>query len=306
MAKMNKNTFSPEQAICIVNPTAARNKWKRRKRLREKIKKNMPCEIIDVYSEKEKIIETTRKQSLERKIIVAAGGDGTIAHIIQGVIDSGRADEVRLGIITFGSGNAFRKSLGIPKNPQKAIKTLFEGEARKIDLIDIDGKMAGFASVGATAKVSQKKLQHKIPGLLGHLLASRIMVNLPRKDYEIDLYDGVTDSGEYFEKKSMNVRLLECVIGKTRYFGYSWKAAPRARIDDGYLDITLFDTGWLKYLISFPLNYLGLFQKKQKHFKVKKLVIRGEDLPVQYNGEFLDQKNEVTFKVRQQALKIIS
>jgi len=303
---MNKNIFSPEEATCIVNPIAARNKWKRRKRLREYIKNSLQCEIIDIYLEKENIIETARKQSLKRKIIVAAGGDGTIAHIIQGIIDSGRANETRLGIITFGSGNAFRKSLGIPKNAKRALKTIFEGETRKIDLIDIEGKMAGFASIGATARVSQKKLQHKIPGLLGHLLASRIMVNLPRNDYEIDLYDGVTDSGEHFEKKSLNLRLFECVIGKTRYFGYSWKAAPQARIDDGYLDITLFETGWLKYLISFPLNYLGLFQRTQKHFKVKKLVIRGENLPVQYNGEFLDQKDEITFKIRQQALKIIS
>jgi len=303
---MNKNIFSPEEVTCIVNPIAARNKWKRRKRLREYIKKSLQCEIIDIYLEKENIIETARKQSLERKIIVAAGGDGTIAHIIQGVIDSGRADETCLGIITFGSGNAFRKSLGIPKNAKRALKIIFKGKTRKIDLIDIEGKMAGFASIGATARVSQKKIQHKIHGLLGHLLASRIMVNLPRNDYEIDLYDGVTDSGEHFEKKSLNLRLFECVVGKTRYFGYSWKAAPQARIDDGYLDITLFETGWLKYLISFPLNYLGLFQRTQKHFKAKKLVIRGKDLPVQYNGEFLGQKDEITFKIRQQALNIIS
>jgi len=303
---MNKNIFSPEEATCIVNPIAARNKWKRRKRLREYIKNSLQCEIIDIYLEKENIIETARKQSLKRKIIVAAGGDGTIAHIIQGIIDSGRANETRLGIITFGSGNAFRKSLGIPKNAKRALKIIFKGKTRKIDLIDIEGKMAGFASVGATARVSQKKIQHKIPGLLGHLLASRIMVNLPRNDYEIDLYDGVTDSGEDFEKKSLNLRLFECVVGKTRYFGYSWKAAPQARIDDGYLDITLFETGWLKYLISFPLNYLGLFQRTQKHFKAKKLVIRGKDLPVQYNGEFLGQKDEITFKIRQQALNIIS
>lgn len=306
MAKMNKNTFCPEKATCIVNPTAARNKWKRRKRLREYIKKSLQCEIIDIYLEKENIIETARKKSLERKIIVAAGGDGTIAHIIQGVIDSGRADETCLGIITFGSGNAFRKSLGIPKNAKRALKTIFKGEPRKIDLIDIEGKMAGFASIGATARVSQKKLQHKIHGLLGHLLASRVMFNLPRNNYEIELYDGITDSGEHFKKKSLNLRLFECVVGKTRYFGYGWKAAPQARIDDGYLDITLFETGWLMYLINFPLNYLGLFQRKQKHFKAKKLVIRGEDLPVQYNGEFLDQKDEITFKIRQQALKIIS
>jgi len=303
---MDEKILSKEKASCIVNPTAARNKWERRKKLREYIKKNLPCEIIDSYLEKENIINTARKQSLEHNIIVAIGGDGTIAHIIQGIIGSGRANTILLGIITFGSGNAFRKSLGIPKNVKKALRVLSDGEPKEIDLIDIEGNMAGFASIGATAIVSEKKLQHKIPGLLGHLLASRIMVNLPRNEYEIELYDGVTDSGEYFEKKSLNLRLFECVIGKTRYFGYNWKAAPQASIDDGYLDITFFEAGWLKYLISFPLNYLGLFQKTQKHFKAKKIIIRGKDLPVQYNGEFLAAKDEITFKVRPRALKIIT
>lgn len=305
MAKTKKSPFSPQETSCIVNPTAARDKWKRRKRLREYIKRNLPCEIIDTYLTKEDIVEATRKQSLKHKIIVAAGGDGTIADIIQGIINSGRANKILLGIITFGSGNAFRKSLGIPKSAKKSIKNLYAGEARKIDLIDIEGKVAGFASVGATARVSQKKLQHKIPGLVGHLLASRVMVNLPRYAYEIELHHAITDSGKHLEKKTLNLRLFECVVCKTRYFGYSWKAAPRARIDDGYLDITFFETGWLKYLLCFPLNYLGLFQRTQKHFKAKKLVIRGKDLPVQYNGEFLDKKGEVTFEILPQALKVI-
>jgi len=303
---MDRTTLFSEKATCIVNPAAARNKWKRRKRLREYLEKNLPCEIIDDYLQKEKIIATARKQSLEQKIIVAVGGDGTIAHIIQGIIDSGRANEVLLGIITFGSGNAFRKSLGIPKNAKKALQNIYEGEVREIDLIDVEGKMAGFASFGATARVSQKNLQHKIPGLIGHLLASRILVGMPRVPYEIELYDGITDTGESFDRKSLNLRLLECVIGKTSHFGYGWKAAPLAGIDDGYLDITFFETSWFKFSICFPLNYLGLLQRTQKHFKAKKMIIRGDDLPVQYNGEFFDVKDEITFEVRPRALKIIS
>jgi diacylglycerol kinase family enzyme len=303
---MSKNTFSPQEATCIVNPAAARNKWERRKKLREYIKKNLSSEFIESHMKKDDIIESARRKSRERKIIVAVGGDGTIAHIIQGIIDSGRGGKILLGILAFGSGNAFRKSLGIPKSAKRALRILLEGKPKEIDLIDIEGKMAGFASVGATALVSQKKLQHKIQGLLGHFLASRILVKLPRKKYKIELHEGLTDDGKHFEKKLLNLRLFECVVGKTNHFGYSWKAAPHARIDDGYLDITLFETGWLRYLINFPLNYLGFFQRTQKHFKAKKIIIRGEDLPVQYNGEFLGVKDKITFKVRPRALNIIS
>ena len=302
---MDRTILFSENAACIVNPAAARNKWKRRKRLRGYLEKNLPCEIIDDYLQKENIIATAKKQSLEQKIIVAVGGDGTIAHIIQGIIDSSRANEVLLGIITFGSGNAFRKSLRIPKNAKKALQNLYEGEVREIDLIDIEGKMAGFASFGATARVSHKKLQYKIPGLIGHLLASRILVGMPRKPYEIELYDGITDTGEPFDRKSLNLRLLECVIGKTRHFGYSWNAAPLAGIDDGYLDITFFETSWFKFSICFPLNYLGLLQRTQKHFKAKKMIVRANHIPLQYNGEYFEAKGEITIKVQPRALKII-
>lgn len=291
---------------CLVNPAAARNKWIRRKRLRRYLQDHLPYEIIDNCENKEGVIKAAKEKSLENDIIVAIGGDGTIIDIIQGIIDSKRGHDLLLGLIPFGSGNAFRKSFGISKRLKKALKTISEGNISEMDLIDIDGNVASFASVGATAQVTQEKLQHPIPGLAGHLLASRIMVGLPRKKQEIELIDGLTDDGKPFEKKVLNLNLYDCVVGKTNYFGYSWRVAPKARLDDGYLDITFFETSWLKYYLSFSLIYIGFYQRTQKHFKAKKMIIRGQALPVQYNGEFLGVKDEVTFKVLPRALKVIS
>lgn len=302
---MNKKSLPLQETSCIVNPRAAFNKWQRRKRLRRYLHKNLPCEIIDIEGRKEHTIEIAKKQSLDHKIIVVVGGDGTIADVIQGIIESRKGKEILLGLIPFGSGNAFRKSLGIPKNMKKALKAFFHGEIKEIDLIDIEGKAAGFTSIGATAKVTQKKLQHKIPGILGHLLASRIMTTLPRKNQEIELIDGITDNGDHFDRKILNLSLFDCVVGKTSYFGYGWKVAPKAKIDDGFLDITLFETSGIKYLLCFPLIYFGLYQKKLKHFKARKIIIHGQDLPVQYNGEFLGEKDKVEFRVLPHALRII-
>ncbi len=303
---MIKEDLSSLSGKCIVNPTAARNKWIRRKRLRRYLQDRLPYEIIEDCENKESLIKTVREKSLDNDIIVAIGGDGTIIDIIQGIVDSKRSHDIRLGLIPFGSGNAFRKSFGISKRLKKALKTLSGGNISEMDLIDVDGNVASFASVGATAQVTQEKLQHTIPGLAGHLLASRIMVGLPRRKQEIELIDGLTDDGEPFEKKVLNLNLYDCVIGKTNYFGYSWRVAPKARLDDGYLDITLFETSWLKYYLSFSLIYLGLYQRTQKHFKAKKVIIRGQALPVQYNGEFLGVRDEVTFKVLPRTLKVIS
>jgi diacylglycerol kinase family enzyme len=71
------------------------------------------------------------------------------------------------------------------------------------------------------------------------------------------------------------------------------------------LDITLFELGPVKYTLLFPLIYLGLYQKRQRHFKAKRVVIKGRDLPIQYNGEFLGNRDRIEFKVVPRAIRII-
>jgi len=294
-----------EKISCIINPIAARNKWLRRKKLRSFLQKNLPGEIIDVQGRKEDTIEIAKKQSLDHNIIVAVGGDGTVADVIQGIVEAGREKNVLLGIIPLGSGNAFRKSLDIPKNVKKAVKTLSDRRTREIDLIGVEGKTAGFVSIGATAKITQEKLKGNIQGLLGHLLAARILLSLPQEKLEIELTDGVEDNGERFDRKILTIKSLDCIVGKTNYFGYSFNIAPQAKLDDSFLDITFFEISGGKYLLFFPLIYFGIFQKTQKHFKAKKMIIRGKNLPVQYNGEFLGIKDRIEVKVLPQAIKII-
>ena len=296
----------PLKISCIVNPQAANKKWRRRKRTRQFLMRNLQSEIIDFQESKEQTIELAQKLSQDHDIIVAVGGDGTIADVVQGVIKARKEEEVIVGILPLGSGNAFRKSLRIPKNVRKAVRIIEEAHTRKIDLIMIERKAAGFASIGATARVTQEKLKHKISGLFGHLLAGRIMLTLPKKEVEIELKDGYDDQGEHFHKKALKLKLFDCVIGKTNYFGYSWRIAPKAKIDDGLLDITLFETSGVKYFLFFPLIYFGLYQRSQKHFKAKQMTVRGKHLPVQYNGEFLAERNEVHIEVLPKALSIIT
>ena len=303
---MDKITSTFPKISCIVNPQAANKKWQRRKNIKNYLQKSLQCQIIDFQKSKNHTIELAKKQSLQNDVIVAVGGDGTVADVIQGIIEAKRGQQTILGILPLGSGNAFRKSLGIPKNFKKALKIIKEMKVKKADLIAIEGKTAGFVSIGATAKVTQTKLEHKISGLWGHLLASRILPFFRRQEIELELADGLEDNSQPFEKKILKLKLFDCVIGKTNFFGYSWKIAPQAKIDDGFLDITLFETTGVKYILAFPLIYFGLFQKRQKHFKAKKIIIRGQKLPIQYNGEFLGERREIRLEVLPQALKIIS
>ena len=104
----------------------------------------------------------------------------------------------------------------------------------------------------------------------------------------------------------MSISALDCIIGKTNYFGYNWKVAPLAVADDGYIDITFFEITPTQALFVSPLIYLGTFQKRLKHFKAKKAVFCGTDLHVQYHGEHLGIKDKITLTIMPRALTVIT
>lgn len=302
---MSGTQACPQGLVCLINPKAANSKWMRRKRLRRHLEDALQGEIIGPSGGSNSTVAMTREACLRSRIIVATGGDGTIADVLQGIFESGRAADTVLGIIPFGSGNAFRKSFGIPKNTYKALSILSEGVPRPVDIMRVEDKYAGFASVGATAAITLDKIRKKIPGFWGHALAVGRLITFPRDEKTIDFYDGVDTDGRPFTHKTVTSSFLDCIVAKTNFFGYSWKVAPEARLDDGLLDITLIETGFFNYGLAFPFIFLGWFQKTQRRFKARKVVIRGKDLPVQYNGEILGHRDTVAFEVLPAALKVL-
>lgn len=305
---MRTPEHSPEEGkrlACIINPSAANKKWKRRKLLRKYIQENLPGQIIDTHEDKLNTIQAARELSKDHDIIVAAGGDGTIADVIQGIIQCENKKKAALGIIPLGSGNAFRRSLGIPKNVRKAIQCVKRGKTRVIDLLEIEGTWAAFGSIGASAQITHEKLKKDIPGFWGHIFAAKIMPKLEMKEQEVELIDGVDDSGKRFDKKTVNLKALDCVVAKSKHFGYGWRAAPKAELDDGYVDIAFFEMSGLKYMLFFPLIYLGILQRTQKHFKAKKVIFNGKNLAMQYHGEIWGIKDHIEVNVIPKALNII-
>ncbi|OGD14363.1 MAG: hypothetical protein A2V76_02095 [Candidatus Aminicenantes bacterium RBG_16_63_14] len=297
-------TMKNLKTACLINPRAANSKWMRRKFLRAYLQKKLPGEVYDGLGDKKTTMERTVAACRDSDVIVAMGGDGTIADTLQGIFEAGRQGDVLFGVIPFGSGNAFRKSFAIPKNPLRAIDRLAEGIARPIDLMEVEGRVAAFASVGATARVTGEKLRGTVQGVWGHVLAGRRLFDTPIGEKTIELYDGFDMSGP-FDARKVTSNFLDCIVAKTNYFGYSWNVAPKAVVDDGYLDVTLFELGPLKYALLFPLIYFGIYQRHLRHFKAKRVVISGRALPIQFNGEFLGDRDRVEFRVLPRAIRMV-
>lgn len=300
---MNRDKIDPGTTF-LVNPRAANGRWVRNKILRRALEKRLSGRRYDLCGDRTNTVDLARQSCEDSRMIVAVGGDGTIADVLQGIFESGHADEVVLGIIPVGSGNAFRKTYGIPKSPGGAAKVLARRAVVRSDVIEVEGRYAGFASVGATAGVTLEKLRHPVLGLLGHLLALWKLFRIPSEEKVVELFDGLDDRGEAFARKTVRTRFFDCIVAKTNFFGYGWRVAPFADAGDGYLDVTLWEMGPGIFLLAFPLLYLGLFQRTQRHFKARKVIIRGKALPVQYNGEVLGELDEVTFRVLPKAIRI--
>jgi len=298
------NSMKGLKTACLINPRAANSKWMRRRFLRAYLQKKLPGDVYDGLGDMKTTMERTIAACRDSDVIVAMGGDGTIADTLQGIFDAGKQDAVLFGVIPFGSGNAFRKSFAIPKNPLRAIDDLAGGVARPIDLMEVEGRVAAFASVGATARVTGEKLRGTVQGVWGHLLAGRRLFDTPLDEKTIELTDGSDASGT-FEKKTVISRFFDCIVAKTNYFGYSWNIAPKAVVDDGYLDVTLFELGPFKYVLLFPLIYMGIYQRRLRHFKAKRVVISGRSLPIQFNGEFLGDRDRVEFRVLPRAIRMV-
>jgi len=306
MSRKNPRPILANKRIAVlVNPMSARRKWQRYEKIRRYMRRKFQGRIHDEAVDKPGMIDLARRLSLVNDVLIILGGDGTLADVMQGVLEAGRAGEVMIGIVPLGSGNAIRRSLGIPKAIAKAMRIVKFGTPRPIDLIDFEGRRASMVSIGATAKTTLKTAQSSVRGFVGHLLASRTLLMHPRDWMEIDLYDGIDDKGDAFERKTLKLKIFDCIVNKTNHFGYNWLIAPKARIGDGYLDVTLFDNRAYSYLIYFPLIYFGRYQRILKHFKVKRIVVRGEDLYIQYNGEALPPRESVDLRVIPSALRVI-
>lgn len=87
-------------------------------------------EVIDIAGDVD-IAGTIRRQLAEgRRLFIAAGGDGTIHHVMQPIVHT----DATLAVIPVGTYNHFAKDLGIPLPWREALEVAVAGETRQIDV----------------------------------------------------------------------------------------------------------------------------------------------------------------------------
>ncbi|MGZ5431332.1 MAG: diacylglycerol/lipid kinase family protein [Thermoanaerobaculia bacterium] len=86
-------------------------------------------EIVEIAPGLDCADEVRERLSRGTKLFIAAGGDGTVHHVLQAVVHS----EAALAVLPLGTYNHFARDLGVPLGWREALDVALHGESRQID-----------------------------------------------------------------------------------------------------------------------------------------------------------------------------
>lgn len=233
------------------------------------------------------------------EVVLAAGGDGTINEVVNGLAGSTTA----LGALPLGTTNVWVRELNLPLQPAAAALALLDGQVRSIDLGRANGRyfllMAGIgfdAAVNAQVQFGDKRRLGKLAFVLqGMRLAFHF-----RGARSHLILDG----------KHVRGRVLMVVIGNSQLYGGVVRITHHARIDDGLLDVCLIKgnnvVSALYHAISFAARrYVNLPNPDIEYHRARTIqVVTRPRQPVQIDGENFGH-TPMTFDVAPGALRAL-
>ncbi len=244
-------------------------------------------------------IESLTKQVKKHKIkiIVAAGGDGTVNAVANIAV----ATNTPMAILPLGTLNHFAKDLGLPIDLHAAVEVIKTGKPVAVDYCSVNDEVfVNNSSIGVYPITVAKR--EKISGIVGKWPAAFVatvhaLMNLRILSLEFR-YDG----------KKKNVKTPLVFIGNNKYDLDQVGLAKRRHINTGLLFLYIIRTkrliGILQLVVSILVGKRDA--TKDLHITTKELEIRSrkEALKVSMDGEVKSMETPLIYKVHPGGLKI--
>lgn len=212
-------------------------------------------------------------------LVVVVGGDGTLNEVVNGYLSDGEpvAPGASIALCPLGTGGDFRRSARIPRSPQEAVKAIAIAPLRRIDACrvrlqtpdgsDVERYVLNVASFGMGGEVSVAAKQSLLTSVNGRaaFLWATVLTFLRYRPKAVRMtLDGVT-AGE-------DMRVMQVAVGNGLYHGGGMNVCPLARLDSGFLEVTVIEEiSLLNFLMSLPLLYSGKLYTHPRchHHRVK-------------------------------------
>ena len=242
------------------------------------------------------------------RFLVAAGGDGTVHEVVNGMLAGGRpvAADAVLGVLATGSGCDFVKSFGIPGDAVRAARRLTGDAVRTIDVGKVTFADGGATTVRYFANIAEAGLGGSVVArasrLSGVLATTRYFfgfwLTLPRFRPATVRLDA---DGQAFEWVAQNVVVANC-----RFYGGGMQISPNSRPDDGRLDVLVMTGPKSDAYTTLPKVYRGthLPHRNIAELRVSRVTVEADaPYPIEADGEMLGT-TPATFEVIPAALRL--
>jgi len=232
-------------------------------------------------------------------LIIAAGGDGTLNEVINGMANS----TATLVIIPFGSTNVLACELGIPNDPKMAAELITKGKKIKMDLgyAKTSKESRYFSmmlSVGPFAQVI-KDTTPEFKKRWGKFAYPFKLIKLlfRYKWHKIYVKHKVESIG-YF-----------VIMANIKYYGGEYEIADKANIRDGLLDLVIINrrNPWdiIGLIFSIASGKLNKFFRKEYYQTKEAEIYSRNKIQIQVDGEVLGLA-PVSVKIIPEALNVIT
>ena len=231
-------------------------------------------------------------------IVVAAGGDGTLNAVLQGLVGS----QTALGVIPSGTMTVFARELGIPFGKlDMAFDIIEKGFIREIDLFEVNASpFMQMAGLGFDAMVIEETTweSKKMLGPLAYLLAAVKVLGEKPPLMEVITAEGRREEG------------VAVLVGNGSLYGGQFRLFRMASNQDELLDVLIFKESGYRFVYE---SLKGLVKggidmaSSVIHLQSAEFTVRCDsDFPLQIDGELLGRAKEAAFRMAKSRLRVVA
>ena len=179
-------------------------------------------------------VELVKQKDLKQyDSVCAMGGDGTLFEVLNGMLNRRENERIPISIIPNGTGNSFMKTVGI-ENVVDAIGKIFKNEPKNLDMMRVVCGENIYYSLnligwGMATDISVLAEKLRVFGGQRYNIASIFEIIKNKRRYSKLIVDGK-------ERDRSFSFIIAC---NTKYVGKDMKMAPKAKIDDGEIDLII-------------------------------------------------------------------
>ena len=298
-------TADEKRAFIILNPMAGRGKGQGQERPLAETAREAGWEVLvrKTRHAGEEIDLAVEAREAGWPVVVAAGGDGTVHNVVNGLLAEGPTN-VTLAHVPVGSGNDYARSLGLKARAvQQNLPIVLNGTLRRLDVGRLSGEyFVNHLGVGFDAEAARHTLQMtRLKGFPLYLAAVyKTFGSFVPPEIEVR-------AAEHSERSHM--MMLGITIGAT--MGGGFRVTPDAVVDDGLFDVCVIRrVGLLKFLRYVPSVVLGkhVGLSEVTMFRTTRVTVTGHSSPlaIQSDGELrYPEQDTVDITILPNHLKVL-